>query len=322
MKKLNDTKSLLAVTVLLVILIVTATFQIVGRTPRKEERKHVSMIVFGEDSERWENMRQGAGLVCSDNDADLSMLTMMSENDVGEQEEIIEREIAGGADALIIAPCNSNVIEDYINRKKPGIPVVFIGSFISKDTVFIAPDDYQIGYDLGEEIVKNESDIVTVAIISENTQRDSVVLREKGLRDAIDGKVGKVIDWTRSDKEGPANTQVYIQKALVTDATDVIVTLDNSTGDALLDALENLNQSSKVYSISTSNQAVYYLYNKEIKALEYTNEFSMGYLAAVYAIDSSYAKKKYPDEKIDHRLVRKENMYDKDNQTLLFPFVD
>ena len=115
---------------------------------------------------------------------------------------------------------------------------------------------------------------------------------------------------------------VVIRDAVVTDATDVIVTFDNSTGDALLDAMENLNQSSKVYSISTSNKAVYYLYNKEIKALEFTNEFSMGYLAALNALDRSYAEKEYAGEKIEHRLVRKENMYDEDNQKLLFPFVN
>ena len=48
----------------------------------------------------------------------------------------------------------------------------------------------------------------------------------------------------------------------------------------------------------------------------------MGYLAAMYAMDDSYAKKKYPDEAIEYRIVRKENMYDKDNQELLFPFVN
>ena len=48
----------------------------------------------------------------------------------------------------------------------------------------------------------------------------------------------------------------------------------------------------------------------------------MGYLAAMYAIDNPYARKKYSDEEIEYRLVKKENMYDEDNQALLFPFVN
>ena len=48
----------------------------------------------------------------------------------------------------------------------------------------------------------------------------------------------------------------------------------------------------------------------------------MGYLAAEYALDTTTAMRKYAHKKIEYRMVRKENMYDKENQTLLFPFVD
>ena len=54
----------------------------------------------------------------------------------------------------------------------------------------------------------------------------------------------------------------------------------------------------------------------------YTNEFSMGYLAAMHALKNNDAKKKYSRTPIEYRIVRKENMYDEDNQTLLFPFVN
>ena len=324
MSRIKNNISLLAVILLLSVFVAIAIFQIDSGTPRKKARKQVSLIVYGDDSERWENMRQGAGLVCDEKDADLSLLTMLSENDVAEQEEIIVREIEDGADALIIAACNSKEIEDFIDNGHLKIPVIFVGpvSNAKDNRNCIALDDYQMGYDLGETIARNESDIVTVAIISDNTQRDSVALREKGFRDAIDGKVGKIITWERSEAQAKAKTRMFIQKSIVSEATDVIVAFDNTTTDALLDALENLNQTSKVYSISTSNKAVYNLYNKQIKALEYPDEFSIGYLAAMYALDRSYAQKKYSDKEIEYRIVRKENMYDKDNQTLLFPFVN
>ena len=114
---------------------------------------------------------------------------------------------------------------------------------------------------------------------------------------------------------------MFIQRAIVSEATDVIVTFDNTATDALLDALTNLNKTRKVYSVSTSNKAVYNLYNRGITVLEYPDEFSMGYLAAINVLDESAAKK-YSNKKIEYRIVRKENMYDKDNQKLLFPFVN
>ncbi|MBQ8007188.1 MAG: substrate-binding domain-containing protein [Lachnospiraceae bacterium] len=326
MRKVLKNKNLIILIAVLFVFLGITLSSIYSNSPGKESRKKVSLIVYGDDSERWENMRQGAGLVCEENDADLALITMLTENDVKEQEEIISREISNGADALIIAACSSKEIKEYINGLRVGIPVIFVGSDSESDnkTEYIAPDDYKIGYDLGKQFVKNESDIVTVAIVSENTERDSVALREKGFRDAIatEGKVGKVLTWSRNDNEKTVNRRIFVQRALVSEACDAIVTFDNSATDALLDALVNLNQHSKVYSVSTSNKAVYNLYDKEIRALAYPDEYSMGYLAAMYALDKKNAGRKYSGEEIDYKIVRKENMYDEDNQTLLFPFVN
>ena len=324
MKRFYEKKSFMIVVVLLIVFLVTAVYQINSGTTENTPPRHVSMIVYGDDTERWENMYEGAYLVCKDHNAELSLLTTMSENDVAEQEEIIDREIEDGVDALLIAPCDSSVIKQFVDQKKLKIPVVYIETVESASftDINIVVDDYKMGYALGEEIVSNESDIVTVAIISNNTCRDSVMLREKGLRDAIEGKVGKIIDWSRSETAVNADTRTFIQREIVSEATDVIVVFDNSTTDALLDALSNLNKTSKVYSISTSNKAVYNLYNKEIKALEYPDEFSMGFLAAINALDRQYAIKKYYNKKIEYRMVKKENMYDEENQKLVFPFVD
>ncbi|MBO4890730.1 MAG: substrate-binding domain-containing protein [Lachnospiraceae bacterium] len=324
MKKIKRYRELLIIAVLLLVFLVAALSQTKIPSPKLTNEKRVSLIVYGDDSERWENLRQGAGLVCENNDAGLSLLTMLSENDVAEQEEIIEREIENGADALIIAPVNSAQIRDYIINRKISIPVAFVESVEScgKDQTDIAPDDYRMGYELGEKLVENESDIVTVAVVSNNTERDSVALREKGLMDAIEGKVGKILTWSRSEYNNKTETRVFIQKSLVSEATDVIVTFDNSTTDALLDALTNLNKQSKQYSVSTSNKAVYNLYSREILSLGYPNEYAMGYLAAENVLDRSYAKKAYSDKEIEYRIIRKENMYDEDNQTLLFPFVN
>ena len=286
------------------------------------EPKRISMIVYADTAERWDNIREGASLACSTNNAKLNLITMLSEYDPYEQEEIIDREIADGADALIIAPCSSARIREYVDAKRLHIPVVYLESLEDAlpTDICIAADDYKMGYELGEKIAEEESDIVTVAILSGNDGRDSVRLREQGLRDAITGKAGKIINWP-GNRYG-ADERTAIQKYIVSEATDVIVTFDNSTTDALLDALTNLGHNARVYCVSTSNKAVYNLYSRGVNMLEYTDEFSMGYLAAMHALDHTYASGRYAHRQIEYRMVRKENMYDEDNQTLLFPFVD
>ncbi len=329
MKKVFKNKYIIAAVILIVILVIIAVYASVPGDS-DEEVRHVSMIVYGDDAERWESMREGAYLVCADRNAKLSLLTMLTNDDPEEQKEIIDRELEDGTDVLIIAPCASTVIKDYIDSKKLKIPVVYLESLdnASPLDVCIAVDDYMMGYELGEQMTLEESDIVTVAVLSGNTDIDSVRLREEGFRAAIEGKVGKLINWSVKGYGTVRDVRTHIQREIVSEATDVIVTFDNTTTDALIDALANLNplanldQTGRIYAISTSNKAVYHLYNEEIRILEYPDEFSMGYLAAMYALDPKYASGRYSHNRIEYRMVRKENMYSEENQKLLFPFVD
>lgn len=324
MRKLFANKNLLFLIMALVVIFFFILYRTYVNPETGYSRKKVSLIVYGDDQQRWENLRQGAELVCNDKNADLTLITMMSENNVAEQEEIITREVYGGSDAIIIDACDSEQIAEYIKESRIRIPVIFLSSnsYAKDDYPCVAIDDYSIGYELGEEFVRSESDIVTVAVISDNTERESVSLRQKGFMDAIEGKPGKTLIWMREEREKNMAARLFIQRALVSEATDAIVTFDNSTTDALLDALDNLNQNSRLYCISTSDKAVYNLYNGKITALGFPYEYSGGYLAAMYATDFKTAGKMYSGESVDYKIVRKENMHDEDTQTLLFPFVN
>ena len=64
MRSLNGKRSLIIVLILLVIFLLIAAYQITSGITDNKPTGHVSMIVYGDDSERWENMREGAYLVC------------------------------------------------------------------------------------------------------------------------------------------------------------------------------------------------------------------------------------------------------------------
>ena len=90
MKMLKKYRSILIIAVLLLVFLLSITYQMNGSEKENEQRKRISFIVYGDDSERWENMRQGAGLVCDEYGADISLITMMSDDDAEEQKQIIE----------------------------------------------------------------------------------------------------------------------------------------------------------------------------------------------------------------------------------------
>lgn len=285
--------------------------------------KNYSMIVYGNDSARWENLYQGARLALQNQNAEVSLITMSANGDATEQIALIEREVVSGVDGILLAACDENEIGEYLKSKSWDIPVVLLenGGLGIDDIPLVRADDYDLGKTLGDEIAKRERSITKVAIIKDNTNLSGEEERWNGVYDAIEPFVGKVVEWKRNENEGQLSSQLFLQRELVSEAVDVVVALDNETSDALIDALNNLNKQVKVYCISTSDKSVFHLDQNKIIALEYQTEFAIGYEGANMLANYSVWKPKRDFKRIDHRIITKENMYTVENQKLVFPFV-
>lgn len=287
----------------------------------KGDPKRIDIIVYGDNSDRWENLRRGAMLAAKDYDAEINLITMSSLGDYNEQISLIEREVSNGVDGIMLAACNSEEIGKFLHKARIRIPVVMVETGVGskRNNKCISADDFAMGYELGEAITERENPIIKAAIISDSSERISVVNRERGLREVIEPYANHVVTWERSENELYISAKAFLQRKLTTEAVDVIVALDNETADAIMAALDNLNMTRKVYAISTSDQSVYYLDQKKIKALQYQTEFGIGYVGAYRILDKS-ASRKLVKEGIKYKVIDKVNMYDYDNQTLLFPF--
>lgn len=293
------------------------------RTRNNVKTKNISLIVYGNDSNRWENLYQGAELALKDYDAEISFITMSAGGDADEQISLVEREIASGADGILLAACDKNAIGDYLDNNRDKLPIVLVENGVNskKYIPLVSADDYEMGKSLGEELVHREKPITTVAIISENEELYGITDRQQGVLDAISDYVSKVLIWKRNANEGHLSTQLFLQRALVSEAVDCVVALDDSTADALIDALNNLNKTVKAYGISTSDKSVYSLDQGCMVALDYQTEFAIGYEGAICLMESEFENHKIKIEPIEHRVITKADMYDFDNQKLIFPFV-
>lgn len=322
MRFLNRKNAILALVV--IVFMVFAIFTIYSSRDFSENRvaKRIAIIVYGNDTERWENLRQGAILAASDFDAEINLITMASSSDYEEQIELIKREVADGVDGILLAACDSKEIGQFLDESSINIPIIMVENGVTgtKQYECISADDYNMGYELGQSIIKRENPIIKAAVISDGTQRQNIVMREKGVRDAIEDYAKYVITWERNENEQNVSAKTFIQRELIEEAVDVIIALDNGTADALMDALDNLNMKKKVYVISTSDQSVYNLDQGNIKVVEYQTEFGMGYVGAYYILDEKTAKQQFSGDIIEYKVVDKDDMYSYDNQKVLFPF--
>ncbi len=284
---------------------------------REDPIRQVSLIVYGSDSARWESLKQGAELAAGDLNAEVTLITMSSEEDAMEQISLIGREIENGADALLIAACDAKAVGEYMEHVKPKIPYLFVESGIGNDEC-LAADDTEMAVSLAKTIAENEKEWIKVALIADHTERDSVKKRLDAIQNAGVTFADEIVLWERNEQERNKKAQFFLQRELTEEAVDVVVALDNSSMEELLDATVNLNKDIKIYGIANSSKSVYYLDNRLIKSLVYQDEFSIGYLGLTEVLSGGTIT---TDHTIRYEVVDHDAMYEEAYQKLLFPHV-
>lgn len=313
----------LKISIVVVLVLIVAEFYYYSNYSSKEEPAFsISLIVYG-SSDRWENLKQGAERAADRTIAEVNLIPMSTETNAKEQIALINREIANGADALMIAACDSQEIEQYFQETNVEIPVVFVQSGLenNEDNWYISADNYAMGYELANIVAANERNWIKAAIIADRMERKSVSERFQGVYDSLSQYADEVVIWERDENEKDIQTMLFLQRELTQEAVDVVVALDTSSMEALMDAVENLNKNIKVYGIANSDKAVYYLDNGKIKSLIYQNEFSIGYLGVKVILDEKAYEKNKIFNMVEYEIVNENDMYSAEYEKLLFPFV-
>ncbi len=306
-----------------VILISIAYFYLIYRE-ENIENMNISIIAYGDDADRWINVKNGAEqaaeLYKNKYNIEMNLVTVSHHASSEEQMALLEREIANGCNAVMIAANDSSYVLGYMKNKKVEIPLVFIETGIEDESSYstITADNYDMGCLLGDSIIGRENPQIKVAIIKDNMKRASVASRFKGINNRLHAKNIKTVVWERNENEKDIEAIYFLQRALVEEAVDVIVALDNESTEAIADAVTNLNKNVKIYGIANSDKAVSYLDKNIVQLLVYENEFNIGYLAVQKLIS------KENDEFVSYmefRSITKDDMYSENNEKLVFPFV-
>lgn len=315
---MKERKSLLIFgAVILALLIGEFTYYFTFRN-HEDPITQVSIICYGSDTSRWESLKQGAELAAEELNAEITLITMSSENDEMEQISLIAREIKNGADALLIAPCNSDVVGNYL--KTVDIPYVFVetgGASSDADDV-VSANNEKMATALAQTIDEHEKDWIKIAIIADYTERDSVQERLDIMQNTDFRYADEIVLWSRSSQEKNKKAQYFLQRELTEEAVDVVVALDNSSMEELIDARINLNKDIKIYGIANSSKCAYYLDAGLINSMICQDEFAIGYVGLHNLMDTDI-KESY--DEITYSVINRDNMYEDLNQRILFPHV-
>lgn len=315
---INKKMGWLIISVCFVFLVIVITNHLYSG--KKAVETNISVILYGNSIDRWESLKQGIEQAGKDYGAEITYVLMSVDHNEKEQLSLIQREIDNGAKGILLAANDSNMDLSSIKLPSKTFPIICLESGVNDlDITLVSADNYAMGENLAEAVIEKENAIAKIAIVMDNQQRNTVKERYVGFYNKITEKFDNFTFWRR--EKGENRAIIFVQRELTQEAVDVVVALDNSSLEAVIDATLNLNKKVKLYGIANSDKAVYYLDNGKIKTLVYQDEFSIGYIGLESLLGGVNYNVKEMSNYINYHVVDDTTLYLPENQRVLFPFV-
>lgn len=312
---------LLVIAALLLLGIIAYSYVYQGRQPLV--RKKVSVIVYGDNVQRWENFQQGINQAALDLNAEVTFLTMTDDINAIEQQGLVSREVRNKAEGLIVAAVDSEKMNMPIQEISKQIPVVMAETGLSeevKNITYVTADNKAMGEELAEAIMAEKGETIPIYLVDINQQRDSIRTRKEGLISVLEEDGYKIIPWQPRDG---SEVLPFIEERQKLVAPGVIVALDELTLETIIDGTPKLQEDFSVYGIGSTAKIVYFLDQGAIKGIVFQDEYNMGYTSMVRLFEKISNEKGIPTVSgdIEVHSANKDNVHLPEEERLLYPII-
>ena len=263
----------------------------------------LSVLLRDTDSSSWTVARQGMEQAADELGAELRFLTLSSPDDGREQEDLLRREIEGGAQALVVVPADPDSLTGALSRLPAGCPVVTLESAVEGSAGVIAPDNAQLGRQLSQTLLEDWT--------------GGTVL----LLDTAEQKTG-VADRLLAAQEILLSANVPVQRASsLPEGEDLppwVMAFELSATQSAADAKEAGALPFALYGVGSTTSVTARLERGVIAAAAVWSDYAAGYLAVRQAADAALGTT-HEAIPLTFSILRGEDIYEPDNQKLLFP---
>lgn len=282
------------------------------REKNVDKSYQISVIVENADDTQWSAFKYGLKMAAEDKGAEMVMVSTGASLSQEEEKKLIEEEIKSGADGVIVQPVSGEDTQQMLKKVGNKAEIMLVDDILSGIEKFpvIQPDAYVIGKTLVEELLKDYGGNLegkTLGILNGKEGLKSSAEKEKGFIEALQG-TGAEIVWS--------DTQITEN---MPDVDFVIALDDNSLRAAGEMAAANNLHGAIVYGIGNSTQSVYYLDMGIAECLVIPDTFNVGYQSLTELVNKlEKAFYEYENQEISYTVMRKENMFSKENQEVIF----
>lgn len=308
-------------TVLGLMVLILGIIMLSDRTGDKLGR--VSVIVRDSDSAQWAAFKYGIRMAAADRGVEAVIVGTESVLTAEEEEQLLESEINNGADALIVQPVPGEEMSETLKKVRKRVPVMLIEQLRSEDgkssrIPLAGTDNYALGAALAGELLEDYSGRLegkTMGILSRTTDSDMTVSRMIGFCDAIKG-TGAEVKWQVAGNFDNGEGDYLENQGRV----DFVIALDDSSLTAAGEELAAGGlYGALLYGIGHSTQAAYYVDKGIVECLAVPDEFSIGYQSVNEIADKlEHPFYKMSSQTVSYTMLRRETLFQKENQELLF----
>lgn len=260
-------------------------------------------------------MRKGMEQAAQDLNVELRFLIPAEDNSAAQQAQLLEREVAGAASAVLLIPADRETLGDAVSAAAGKTTLVTVETDMTAwgAAASITMDHQELGAALGAAALNGVPEGGTVLLLDSLPGDNGIRERMEAAKAVLEreGRQARVYKWDPDTTSLPDILRIERPRAIIAfEAAALADVAELSRGE---DAFPLLYGCGSTASIAAA------LEKGRVTAITAVNVFSAGYLA----VEAAAALARHEDwtaaAPVAFSIVRQETMYDSDNQKLLFP---
>lgn len=259
-------------------------------------------------------MRKGMEQAAEDLNVELRFLTPAEDNDAAEQVLLLEREVAGGAPAVVLLPADRELLSGAVSAAAGKTTLVTVETDMTAwgAAASVSMDHQALGEALGTAALHGVPAGGTVLLLDSLPGDNGIRERLEAAREVLEREGRQVREYQWSGDETLFADILRIERPgaiIAFEAAALAEVAELSRG-------ENFPL---LYGCGSTTGIAAALEKGRVTAIAAVNVFSAGYLAVEAAASLARHEDWTGAPTVAFSVVRQETMYESDNQKLLFP---
>ena len=260
-------------------------------------------------------MRKGMEQAAQDLNVELRFLIPAEDNSAAQQAQLLEREVAGAAPAVLLIPADREALGDAVSAAAGKTTLVTVETDMTAwgAAASITMDHQELGAALGAAALNGVPEGGTVLLLDSLPGDNGIRERMEAAKAVLErgGRQARVYKWDPDTTSLPDILRIERPRAIIAfEAAALADVAELSRGEDVFPLL---------YGCGSTASIAAALEKGRVTAITAVNVFSAGYLA----VEAAAALARHEDwtaaAPVAFSIVRQETMYDSDNQKLLFP---